>query len=97
MAQTPLTIDEVSWHTRTVGNPESREHILQRFYAIAKFLQENGLTTRTLVTVKDEIRDDFAISTSDLTAEGFALIKSGYDKWLKKIDQGADAEDVRCL
>lgn len=95
--QTPFTIDQVSWHTATRGNPESREHIIRRFYVIAHFLQERALTVRPLVGDVKDIQDDFAISSSDLTDEGLALMKASYDKWLQKVDEGMVIEDLSLL
>ena len=90
-------IDQVSWHTATAGNPETREHIIQRFYAIAAFLQKHGLTVRTLVSEPKDIRDDFAISSSDLTERGLAMMRACYDKWLQKVDEGLDPNDLSLL
>ena len=93
----PFTIDQVSWHTSTPGNTESREHIIHRFHVIACFLQERGLTVRPLVGDENEIQDSFAIASSDLTEEGLALMRASYDKWLQKVDEGMRAEDVSLL
>ena len=92
--QKPFTIDQVSWHTATSGNPESREHIIRRFYVIAQFLQERGLTVRPLLRDEKDISDDFAISSSDMTDEGLALMKASYDRWLQKVDEGMDIDDL---
>ncbi len=97
MTQESFTIDKVVWHTRIPGNPEPREHIVKRFYAIARFLQEHGLTKRTLVTSADEITDDFALHSEDLTELGMRVIKSAYDRWLRRLDRGGDPENTSML
>lgn len=89
-----FVIDQVSWHTKVVGNPESREHIVTRFWSVATFLQSNGLTNKVLAQSKGDIGDDFAISSDDLTEKGLALMKKVYDKWLSKVDEGASPEDL---
>lgn len=65
-----FTIDKVGWHTQRPGNTETRPAIHRRFRILAAFLQENGLTVRRLLSEGQEIDDEFAISTSDLTDEG---------------------------
>lgn len=95
--QTSFVIDQVSWHTRTPGNTETREHIVKRFYVIAKFLQDNELSLRQLVRDEQEIDDEFCIASGDLTEEGLAVMKSAYDKWLQKVDNGMPPEDLTIL
>jgi hypothetical protein len=42
--------------------------------------------------------EDFSIRKSDLTEEGYEVIKRGYDKWLKRIvDKRKDLTDLRIL
>lgn len=92
-----FVIDQVSWHTKVVGNPETREHIIARFWSVANFLQSNGLTNKVLVESIADIGEDFAISTEDLTEKGLALMKKAYDPWLRKVSQGASTEEVSML
>lgn len=92
-----FVIAKVGWHTKVKGNPETLEHIVARFFAVATFLQGHDLTTRTLVADRSEIDDDFQISTEDLTEEGLALMRKAYDTWLGRVDRGADPENVTYL
>jgi hypothetical protein len=87
-------IDQVSWHTKAVGNPESREQIVARFWSVASFLQSNGLTNKVLARSMEDIGEDFAISSDDLTEKGLALMKKVYDKWLSRVDEGASPGDL---
>jgi hypothetical protein len=96
MAQA-FVIDQVSWHTGTPGNTESRDQILRRFSIIANFLQDNGLSSRVLSRTESDIDDSFNISSDDLTEEGLAVMKAAYDKWLQKVDNGMPPEDVSLL
>jgi hypothetical protein len=89
-----FTIDQISWHTNVQGNPESRQQIIARFWAVVDFLQKNGLTVRPLISNESEIDDDFAIQSSDLTEKGLLLMKKCYDKWLTKVDEGASSDDL---
>jgi hypothetical protein len=95
--QKEFTIDKVAWHTKTEGNPESRERIIRRFYSLVNFLQDHRLTNWTLATSIDEITAEFSIKSSDFTETGVAIMKRAYDKWLKRIDRGSDPEDVGLL
>jgi hypothetical protein len=93
MTSADFVIDQVSWHTGTLGNPESRVQILARFGALRRFLVENGLLARELA----EVDDRFSVKASDLSEEGFALMKAAYDGWLRRIDRGADPDDTGTL
>lgn len=86
-------IDAVVWHTQVQGNPESREHILERFRSVAAFLKRNGLLARELPGVDDT----FLLHSDDLTDEGLALMKAAYDKWLQRVSRGAAPSDVAPL
>jgi hypothetical protein len=63
-----FVIDQVDWHTKTVGNPESVDHIHARFKSLIDFLQRNGLTTRIILGKDEPIKDELAIKASDLMA-----------------------------
>jgi hypothetical protein len=96
-SQTSFTIDKVAWHTKTPGNPETREHIWTRFFTFTKFLQHNGLLVRKLLDSEEEITEDFAIHSDDLTQDGLVFVKAAYNKWLKKLDAGGDPTNVSLL
>src|SRR4051812_32749063 len=90
-------IDKVSWHTMTEGNPETREETLLRFKVLHKYLQEHHLLRPALQNQHQEIDDNFAIHSRDLTEEGLAFMKAAYDKWLGKIDIGMDPRNASVL
>jgi hypothetical protein len=92
---TDFVIDDIALHLAASKNLDYRERVRQRFLVFANFLQENGLTTRVLLDLKvTTIPDNFKIIRSDLTDEGFAVVKSAYDKWLRGHDKGKPIEDV---
>jgi hypothetical protein len=91
------TIDKVGWHTRTPGNTEPWEKTHRRFRAVINFLQDNGLTTRTILGEYETIDDDTCIHTDHLNDSGRALIKKCYSRWLRKVDRGLDAGDISML
>lgn len=90
-------IEQVSWHTRVQGNPETREHIVLRFWAVTDFLQKNGLTRRVLASSIDAIDDDFALRSEDLTGTGMQLMRLARDPWLRKRARGLPPEGVTLL
>ena len=92
-----FTIDKVSWHSTVEGNTESRDQIILRFFSLIQFLQNNALLKSTLINNIEQIDDDTAISSSDLTDLGLSVIKDSYDKWLRKVDKGMSPTDTRIL
>jgi hypothetical protein len=45
----------------------------------------------------DDITDDFEVASDGLTADGLAVMRVAYDKWVQKIDNGMSPEDVTLL
>jgi len=92
-------IDQVSWHTQTVGNPETIEHIERRFRSLAEFLKSNDLLSENacLPEITSPISPTYCIRSSHLTHFGLAVMKAGYDKWLRAIDRGKSPEDIKLL
>jgi len=90
-----FVIDRVSWHTQR--NPEWRERIYLRFWVVVDFLQKNKLTKRQLLSGPADVKEDFNISTADLTEYGLVLMKKPYDKWLKSLSKGKDVRNVAML
>lgn len=88
-----FVIDQVSWHTATPGNPETREQVIRRFETLLGFLERNQLFLGRPAPVDD----DFSIASSDLTDDGLAVMKAAYDKWLRRIDRGGDPQNVDLL
>ena len=93
----PFIVFKVSWLTQTPGNEDRRDEIVYHFYQVTKFLQENGLLVRKMITGIDDLSDDFTLSSTDLTADGLAVMRAAYHKWLGKVDNGMPPEDVSLL
>lgn len=93
----PFVVCQVSWLTKTLGMEGERDSIIRDFYFLTNFLQDNGLVRQPLMRSIDDITDDFAISTDDLTDDGLAVMKEAYDRWVQKIDNGMSPEDVTLL
>lgn len=58
------------------------------FDSIIFYLQNNGLTTRTILAPGQSTDVNTRIMLSDLTEVGLALMRACYDKWLKGHDRG---------
>jgi hypothetical protein len=93
-----FTITRLAWHTRRKGNEDRRDAFVAYYKAFVTFLQSNRLTTRVLLETDQQPDDDFVLRKSDLTEEGFQVVKAGYDKWLRSVvDKRKDASDVSIL
>ena len=94
-----FTIDKASWHTQRVRNYEfDNEKVYAYFLGIFKFLDENNLSTKQLFKSEMVIGDETDLKRSDLTTDGFELIKKAFDRWTDNIlDKGKSPEDVKYL
>lgn len=91
-----FTIDRVSWHTQQPGSLEPREHVIRRFFLLVQFLQAQMLARTALPSSIDEITDDFAITSEDVTELGLELMRKAYDRWAQKA-AAAPEPDTRVL
>ena len=99
MNKKPFTIESFEMNKRVedrlaAGGEEfdSEEVILRKLSALARFFDENGLTTRTLTAADGTVNRSFVLSSTDLTPEGLAVLRKGYEKWHR---QAKTPEDVR--
>lgn len=92
-----FTVDQIGWHTRVPGNPETREEVVARFCAIVQWLQLHELTTRTLLHSQDELNDSFSIRSDDLTEVGLAVMRAAYSRWVDGVGRGKPVSDVATL
>lgn len=90
-------IDDMSGHLAASKNLDYRSNARQRFRVSVDFLQDNDLTTRTLVEDDEDLGDDFKTMRSDLTDNGFDVAKAAYDKWLRGLDKSKEIHDISTL
>lgn len=90
-------IDKISGHYAASKSVAYRKSIQEMFIVFVNYLQDNNLTCSTLLQRGAELTDDFRIMRSDLTDEGFEVVKQSYDKWLRGIDRGKPISDVTIL
>jgi hypothetical protein len=93
------TIDRVSWHTQTPGNPETKNHIDRRFRALFDFLRRHALlkADAPLPSPEGTLPDDFELHTAHLTDLGLEVMRTSYDQWLSALDRGTPPEKVTIL
>lgn len=90
-------VDDISIHLKASKHREYQDRVFLRFKTFVNFLQKEKLTTRNLLLVGDQPPSDFKIMKSDLTEQGFELVKKAYDKWLKAQDGGKSPTDLTIL
>ena len=97
MTTNDFVIDCTKVHLAASKNAEYRARVEQRFRVFLGFVQSNGLAKREILRDDEPITENLEIRKSDLTDEGFELVKSAYDKWLRGIDNGKEISDVSVL
>jgi hypothetical protein len=81
-------IATLSFHLAASKNPRYRENTVLLFRTLALFLQNNGLSVRPLLRQDMSLDPAFKLMRSDLTDEGYELIKVALDKWVGSISAG---------
>lgn len=97
VAQKSFVIDRVEWHTRRGESSNEIAVVHKYFRNLIAFLQDNGLTVRTILRPSQAVTDDTQVSSSDLTDEGMSLMKRYFEKWLSRIDHGMSPSDLTIL
>ena len=72
------------------------EIIVRRFWQFLRFIQQHGLTVRTVANSLSDVSDSTALRNSDLTDEGFYFIQRFHGRWLNRTrkDCGEPKEDA---
>ena len=99
MKDKPFTITSFDWRKdiedrlAAAGDDfDSEDVILRKLSALARFFDENGLAARRLTAADGTVDRNFVLKSTDLTPEGLAVLRKGYEKWHR---QGNTPEDVR--
>ena len=86
-----FTVTSLAWEREIEANyrragfdPIPDAVLLRRFWQFLRFIQQHGLTTRTLATSTADLSDDTALCNSDLTDEGFYFIQRFHGRWLNR-------------
>lgn len=96
-------IDKFQWHVqveegmREAGFPPiDRQLLLRRFWQFLRFLQENGLTRRTIALSMDDVRPSTELRASDLTPEGRDFVEQHLRRWSGRVpmDLGERQEEI---
>jgi hypothetical protein len=76
---------DIARRLRDAGeNVESEEEIRLQLSTLAAFLEQHGLTTRSLTNSDGRVDEGFVLRSSDLTEKGVALIRRSYEKWYRR-------------
>lgn len=87
-------LDIVDRFTKGGFDPLPRELVVRRFFDFIDFLQQHGLTTRTVVAGEAQVTEASELRNSDLTEEGFEFARLYHGKWLDRLykDTGREKE-----
>lgn len=88
-----FTVEKLSWYL----SKDLRHDPRIKLEALVRFLQDRGLTTRTLLGPGATLLDDFCLQSDDLSALGLEFMRSGYQKWARLVDRGGDPRDAKVL
>jgi len=87
-------ISQLGWFTQMKSIPplteEFKEEQRSFFENIVKFLQENQMTTKSILKNGEKANDETCIKIGDLTEEGFLFYGYGIRKWREKYDRSKD-------
>ena len=87
-------LDIEARHRKAGFDPVAREVILRRFFSFVDFIQQNGMTTRTIAKRLHDVDDSTELRNSDLTDEGFEFVRLYHGKWLNRTHKdGGDAKE----
>ncbi len=92
-----LVITSPKWYLEREGlglNPSQVRHM---FEVLVSFLEENDLVASPLRSAGAPVNMGLEIRVRDLTAEGVALMRTGYQNWLTSLERKWNPENVRAL
>jgi len=92
-----MVIVDIAYVLSASKSRSYREGVIQCSETLVRFLQENGLTTRTLVPLGEPIPHDLKIRASDLTEEGNKFYDGPVQRWYHAQDRGTGPTDTRIL
>ena len=70
------------------------EYIHTMFKVEIMFLQEKGLTKRTILKESDIVDDESQLTVEDLTEDGLRFYITGIQKWIQKLDRSKNREKI---
>ena len=87
-------LDIEARHRKAGFDPATRDVILRRFFSFVDFIQQHGMTTRTIAKELDVVDDSTELRNRDLTDEGFEFVRLYHGKWLNRTyKDGGDAKE----
>ena len=92
-----FTVFALDIHLAASKRKSYREHAIRYYQILAEFLQKHDLLTRRLLEPSEFPDAEFKVMRSDLTDEGYELVKGGYQEWARKVEKGMPPEDTSIL
>jgi len=83
-----FAVADIAVYLAASKNPKYKESISAMYLTFANFLQENDLSLRSLLPEGRPPAPSFRIMRSELTEEGYQLIKYALQKWAKGVTAG---------
>lgn len=93
----PYAVIKASWLLNREGNEAHKPEILRHLSIAMNFFQKNNLLNHKIIPDSGIIDEDFEIWSNDFTDEGIQLMKTGYQKWLGRVDKGMDPSNTKIL
>ena len=91
-------LDNEARHRAAGFDPIPREVILRRYFSFIDFLQQKGLTARTIAVALDDVDDGSELRNADLTDDGFEFVRQYHGQWLNRMYKDAgDAKERAVL
>ena len=75
-------------------NLQYNEYIHKMFKMEIMFLQEKGLTKRTILQESDIVNDESKLTIEDLTEDGLRFYITGIQKWIQKLDRSKNRMEI---
>jgi hypothetical protein len=88
MADFPIF--DLSFELAASKRKSYREELVSSYSALVHFLQDNGLTSRELLASDKAPDHSFKLMKSDLTAEGYEVLKRGLREWMVRTENPAN-------
>jgi sugar diacid utilization regulator len=101
-------ITKVGWltNTKTIYIPpktkeeiehlklQENEYIHNMFRVKITFLQDKGMTERTVLRESDAVDDETQLTVEDLTEDGLRFYVTGVTKWIEKLDRSSNRTKI---
>ncbi|MDZ4781762.1 MAG: hypothetical protein SGJ19_16030 [Planctomycetia bacterium] len=92
-----FTILGIKNHFLASEEQDYRQRVIDGYVTFANFLQDNGLLVHEVLRPGEAVTIESRIMKSDLTDEGFELVKRALDRWLRARDRSQNPKNTGIL